>query len=311
MRNHLLTLVGVWVIALFLQNVSPMQAQTSTITTSATFGDMISTFPQAVLSTINSVVLQSTNATSAAPLLDSTARKDNVALQMGLWESGRVGAGVKYWLTELTALRVGASTGVNLGLSGSGNFLSSSGGNTPNSPFIHLPVVSPNVILDISLSASIEKHLFPKRILSPFVGFGMGINAYSRNVSVFQSSVQVNSATQSSTQNNQQYLTDTFVSLSANVSAGVEYFVLPALSITGQVTAWGNILGTLRTTVASTQTENSSQNPATNASTSVSPGLSANVGVGISSSLTLSLYFGRNVLGDIVNAFSSGTLFQW
>ena len=148
------------------------------------------------LSTINSVVLQSTNASSATTPFDSTARKDNLALQMGMWESGRVGAGVKYWLSEVTALKIGVSTGLNVGLSASGNFLSSGGSNIPNTSYITSPTVSPAVSLDVSLSASIEKHLFPRRTLSPFVGFGMGVNLFSRNVSLFQSSVQSNSTNQ-------------------------------------------------------------------------------------------------------------------
>lgn len=308
MRNRLLVLVGAFVISLLSLNVSSVQAQPSTVTTSATFSDMLSTFPQAVLSTINSVVLQSTNASSATTPFDSTARKDNLALQMGMWQSGRVGAGVKYWLSEVTALRVGANAGLSLGLSGTGNFLNY-GNTSPGSYIVSSPAISPGVNLDFGLSASIEKHLFAKRALSPFVGFGMGINITSRNSSAFSSASQ---GSQSGTiQKNQSYSTETFVDVSANVSVGVEYFVLPSLSISGQVAALGFVSGGLRTSVSSTQAETGLQGISTANSTTISPGVFVGVGAGFSSSLTLSLYFGRNVLGDIVNAFTSGTLFQW
>lgn len=308
MRTRLLVLVGAFAISLLSLNVASVQAQPSTVTTSATFSDMLSSFPQAVLSTINSVVLQSTNASSATTPFDSTARKDNLALQMGMWQSGRVGAGVKYWLSELTALRVGANAGLSLGLSGTGNFLNY-GNTSPGSYIVSSPTVSPGVNLDFGLSASIEKHLFAKRALSPFVGFGMGINITSRNSSVFSSSSQ---GSQSGTiQKNQSYSTETFVDVSGSVSVGVEYFVLPSLSISGQVTALGVVSGGLRTSVSSTQAETGLQGISSANSTTISPGVFVGVGAGFSSSLTLSLYFGRNVLGDIVNAFTSGTLFQW
>lgn len=310
MRNRLLVLVGAFVISLFSLNVASVQAQPSTVTTSATFSDMLSTFPQAVLSTINSVVLQSTNASSATTPFDSTARKDNLALQMGMWQSGKVGAGVKYWLSELTALRVGMNTGLNLGLSGSAIGSSSGFGNTSSGGYIVLsPAVSPGLTLDFGLSASIEKHLFAKRALSPFLGFGMGVNISSRNSSAFSVSTQGNPS--GAAQKNQSYSTETVVDVSANVSVGVEYFVLPSLSIAGQVTAMGAVSGGLRTSVSSTQAETGLPGIPTANSTTISPGVFIGVGAGFSSSLTLSLYFGRNVLGDIVNAFTSGTLFQW
>jgi hypothetical protein len=155
---------------------------------------MLSTFPQAVLSTINSVVLQSTNASSATTPLDSTARKDNLALQMGMWQSGSVGVGVKYWLSEVTALRVGVNFAPSIGISGSGDinsfavnslFKKDTTVNNNTSGQAIRPSVSPNVTLNLGVSAAIEKHLFPRKNLTPFVGFGLGISLNSTNYSTF------------------------------------------------------------------------------------------------------------------------------
>lgn len=352
MRNRLLVLVGACAISLLSLNVASVQAQSITVTTSATFLDMLSTFPQAVLSTINSVVLQSTNASSATTPFDSTARKDNLALQMGMWQSGRVGAGVKYWLSEVTALSVYVNTGINLGLGLSGNFSVSA--NNSNSFYSRdssqsksssngqsfSPFGSPSVTLNLGLSATIEKHLFAKRNLSPFVGFGMGLFVNSTNYS----NISGNSSNSRDTNGTRTYfngiyydpnaqsqqltsrqtiVTQTSVNISAHILAGAEYFVLPSISLAAQVAVFGGLTGNfsaesrLDQGLSTSQTNSiNSYSPSTSSkqdNQSVTGGVNVNVsaGIGFSSSLTLSLYFGRNVLGDIVNAFTSGTLFQW
>lgn len=349
MRNRLLILVGACAISLLSLNVSSVQAQSSTVTTSATFSDMLSTFPQAVLSTINSVVLQSTNASSATTPFDSTARKDNLALQMGMWESGRVGVGVKYWLSELTALRVGVNFAPSIGISGSGDinsfavnslFKKDTTVNNNTSGQAIRPSVSPNVTLNLGVSAAIEKHLFPRKNLTPFVGFGLGISLNSTNYSTFSGVSNViidtsrsgNYYTQYYIDPNSQYVnnvsrqevvTRTSISVSASVLAGVEYFVIPSLSLTAQAALSGSVnggvvyQGSFDQNNRITKTSAANQN---NPSTTVDQinnqsqnyiSLATSFSFGFSSSLTLSLYFGRNVLGDIVNAFTSGTLFQW
>lgn len=349
MRNRLLILVGACAISLLSLNVASVQAQSSTVTTSATFSDMLSTFPQAVLSTINSVVLQSTNASSATTPFDSTARKDNLALQMGMWESGRVGVGVKYWLSELTALRVGVNFAPSIGISGSGDinsfavnslFKKDTTVNNNTSGQAIRPSVSPNVTLNLGVSAAIEKHLFPRKNLTPFVGFGLGISLNSTNYSTFSGVSNViidtsrsgNYYTQYYIDPNSQYVNNvsrqevvirTSISVSASVLAGVEYFVIPSLSLTAQAALSGSVnggvvyQGSFDQNNRITKTSAANQN---NPSTTVDQinnqsqnyiSLATSFSFGFSSSLTLSLYFGRNVLGDIVNAFTSGTLFQW
>lgn len=352
MRNRLLVLVGAFVISLFSLNVASVQAQPSTVTTSATFSDMLSTFPQAVLSTINSVVLQSTNASSATTPFDSTARKDNLALQLGMWESGRVGVGVKYWLSEVTVLRVSVNTGINLGLDLSGNFSLSANNSdsfygrdsslskSSSSGQSFSPYGSPSVNLNLGLSATIEKHLFAKRSLSPFVGFGMGVFVNSTNYSYISGNssnsrdtngtrtyfngiyYDPNAQSQQAT-SRQSIVTQTSVNISAHILAGAEYFVLPSISLAAQATVFGGLTGRfyaesrLDQGLSTSQTNSiNSYSPSTSSkqdSQSATGNVVVNVSTGISfsSSLTLSLYFGRNILGDIVNAFTSGTLFQW
>ncbi len=353
MKIRLLVFVWAVIASLTLLNTPSVQAQPNTITTSATFGDMISTFPQAVLSTINSVVLQSTNATSAAPLLDSTARKDNLALQMGMWESGRVGAGAKYWLTELTALRVAVqangSAGVDIAgemATGNATFRVLSDTGTPPTAKANGTEsrIIPSVNVNMSLFAAIEKHLFAKRNLSPFVGFGCGVSIVSRNYSVFTNGFGVGidsgdvyysgryvgslyigtsgNAKRQGTENSQVVLTTTTVGLSAYIMAGVEYFILPSLSLTGDVILSGGVAGSMSIDGSFRQSQaqfdpnraGSFYPSASNYKASYDsfkPGISVSANLGFSSAISLSLYFGRNVLGDIVNAFSSGTLFQW
>lgn len=350
MRNRLLVLVGAFVICLLSLNVASLQAQSSTVTTSATFSDMLSTFPQAVLSTINSVVLQSTNASSATTPLDSTARKDNLALQLGMWWSSRAGIGMKYWLSELTALRIDVNFGTGIGVNSSGRFSSvksvaqynrdSTSSNNFADGQDFSPRGNPWVTVDLGASASIEKHLFSKRNLSPFIGFGISINASSKNYTTLWGSSEVLRDTNGSglynnggyidpntslKRNiaNQSIITQTSVSLAANVFAGVEYFVLPFISISAQASVSGDVTGSFmfegyyRQTQSTTKTNQiNSYSPSTTNTRNGSEsnnnlGVNVSVGAGFSSSLTLSLYFGRNVLGDIVNAFTSGTLFQW
>jgi hypothetical protein len=335
-------------------NVASVQAQPSTVTTSATFSDMLSTFPQAVLSTINSVVLQSTTASSATTPFDSTARKDNLALQMGMWQSGRVGAGVKYWLSELTALRIDVQSNVDVGVSASSSILGYNEINQiqkdtgqPLTKIVNVSETSitPSVNMNIGLSATIEKHLFSKRSLSPYLGFGCGLGVISNNYTIItnRSSSAQDSGSYSSnnflvgsnyvyvqpnlkrqgTNTSQFVVTRTSVVLSGFVSAGVEYFVLPSLSIAAEANLQGGIAGNVNFdgSFNQEQTSNSPKRYYYGISNSdfssktiqdlLKPGVSLSASVGFSSSLTLSLYFGRNVLGDIVNAFTSGTLFQW
>ncbi len=355
MRNRLLVLVGAFVISLFSLNVASVQAQSSTVTTSATFSDMLSTFPQAVLSTINSVVLQSTNASSATTPFDSTARKDNLALQMGMWQSGRVGAGVKYWLSELTALRLGIQADFGAGVSGGGDVIGNNvsqrnQNDTGQAPSSRVNVteirITPSVNVNIGLSAAIEKHLFTKRNLSPYIGFGCGISIVSENYTVLTSRyvdgldtgnaggnryffiggdylyIAGNGKSQG-TLNTQFVVTRTSVALSAYILVGAEYFILPSLSITAEASVQGGITGRVNVEGNFEQGQSryepnksgynysSGNTNYRNIYDTLKPGVSVSAGVGFSSSLTLSLYFGRNVLGDIVNAFTSGTLFQW
>jgi hypothetical protein len=121
----------------------------------------------------------------------------------------------------------------------------------------------------------------------------------------------------------QEVVTRTSISVSASVLAGVEYFVIPSLSLTAQAALSGSVnggvvyQGSFEQNNRITKTSAANQN---NPSTTVDQinnqsqnyiSLATSFSLGFSSSLTLSLYFGRNVLGDIVNAFTSGTLFQW
>jgi hypothetical protein len=73
---------------IFSQEQASTSATVPTATFQENFSTMLSTFPQKVLATVNTIVVNSTNASSAAEIKDSLLKKDNVALQMGMWSSG-------------------------------------------------------------------------------------------------------------------------------------------------------------------------------------------------------------------------------
>lgn len=91
-------------------NITVSTSSTLAPSTSATFQEaysrMLDTFPQKVLSTIGTILENSTNSTSAGEQKDSLLKKDNLALQGELSLSGAITIGAKYWLSELTALQV-------------------------------------------------------------------------------------------------------------------------------------------------------------------------------------------------------------
>jgi hypothetical protein len=153
--------------------------------TADAFSKMLSTFPQRVLSTINTIVVQSTNATSAGEQKDSLLKKDNLALQLGLLNSYQGGIGVKYWLTELTAFRANIGTSVggsinrndyfSIGRNGSSGVNTSDTLNRTGLALRNSSNIQPKVGFNVYLDVSIEKHLFQHRHLSPYIVFGAGL----------------------------------------------------------------------------------------------------------------------------------------
>ena len=116
--------------------------------------------------------------------------------------------------------------------------------------------------------------------------------------------------------------TRTSITVSGSIKAGMEYFIFHWCSLSAQagISTWiaGNVLAQSDNTQGASTFQGNQFNYNANQTVNTkiysnngqtSFGLSG--GANFTSSLTLSLYFGRNVLGDIVNAFKSGTLFQW
>ncbi len=347
---NLRVLILIVVIVLLSLNVVIAGDTKKQITTTNTISYMLESFPKGILSTINSVIAYSTTASSLTTEFDSLARRDNLALQLGMWQAGRGGIGTKYWLSELTALRISANTGINIGLNSSGEFRQSNNAlnqigdtstGTPRTVGNGYEIgLAPTVTLDVAISATIEKHLFSKKQVSPYIGFGMGISAYSDNITNFFNRyvggtdtgavrrwyysfggdyVHVpENTTQTGILNTQIPISRNVVSVSGHIIVGVEYWVLPSLSIAAEAIGVGNIrgtayfLGNFQQSQTTTQSNGqTSMTKFTSTFSSQSPSITVSTGLNFSSSLTLSVYFGRNVLGDILEAFSSGSLFQW
>lgn len=250
------------VLALCVGAVRPAEAQTISTSPTTSLLTRIGAFPAYVMATINTLTTQA-QLSAATLALDSAARTDNVALQLGLLSSSRAGVGVKYWLTELTALQVDLSTGVNVGLGFSPRWgdsksnlnrqLDTIQNSYPTNSSGYASGFAPTVNLDLLLSATIEKHLFPKRALSPFIGFGASVSVYSFNNMEFTSGFAngknttdrnfyfnnriyyaIDTTNQDNTSYRQEVFTSTSVGVTAYVFVGVEYFVLPFLSLTAK-----------------------------------------------------------------------------
>lgn len=353
--------------ALAQSTEATVQATTATqspTTFQDNFSAMLSSFPQKVLSTVSSIVVNSTNATSASEVKDSLWKKDNFALGMGLFNSSSVGIGGKYWLSELTALSLYCNVRLNIDAQREDNFSlgrsGGSGGTIFGSPqpdtVIYYRFGSNYASLTQvtsrgggSISASIEKHLFPYRSLSPFILFGASANISSWNELRLSSDTRGGGDT-SFTNRGSYYVNGTYVDgltrlsnssdidatlstsynigLSCNLGAGVEYFVLPSLSIIAQasisagVSAYVGVRANPDATVQALRNSQAVRDLQTinyRVDFSVSNGQSyygrnqfnVSGGVSVSTYISVAYYFGRNALGDIVNAFKSGTLFQW
>lgn len=353
--------------ALAQSTEATVQATTATqspTTFQDNFSAMLSSFPQKVLSTVSSIVVNSTNATSASEVKDSLWKKDNFALGMGLFNSSSVGIGGKYWLSELTALSLYCNVRLNIDAQREDNFSLGRGGGSggtifgspqPDTVIYYRFGSNYGTLTQVisrgggTISASIEKHLFSYRSLSPFILFGASANISSWSEFLLTSQTRGNSDTSFSNRGTY-YLNGNYVDgltrlgsyseidvslttshnigLSCHIGAGVEYFVLPSLSIIAQASVSAGISGSvsvraspdatieaLRTSqlVRDLQTRNTKIDFSINNGQSYYGRNQFNVsgGVSVSTYISVAYYFGRNALGDIVNAFKSGTLFQW
>ncbi len=282
--------------------------------------------------TVTELSIVSTYATvhsTSSNALDSLSRKDDSAIIVTALSTSDVGIGGKLWVTEQTVIRAYLNMGLNLQLGLPVNIdrgqiyapYQRTVQNTSSIDAIFYPGVSNNSSLSASLS--IEKHIFPRRTISPFLGVGIDVsvrfsqlirgNTQSKRFTdstYFTNAPAASYQTTSQSSSGEQSLNfiDSY-KIGGSVFAGVEYFVLPSVSLSAQVGVAAGVrlayqLGINNSTTVPNQTVlNPNQNVYSNQQIKVNPtiGFEGNTWFGISGLV----YLGRGAAKEFENAFLS------
>lgn len=287
----------------------------------------------APMSTASSVV----SVTTSSVGIDSLARKDDSALILTAFSLSQFGIGGKLWLTENTAVRVGANADIDLALTLFGGHRGSQSyrqaqinGQQSTNQQAQINGSGSGRFANqssIGVSCSIEKHVFQKRTISPYIALGLdasvsfnswisGGGSGQKNIDSVDFSIGNGSTgmqTQTQGSNGQQALhAGDFYRFGAHLLVGVEYFVLPSISLAAQAGISGH-LGFSYSVDVNNQTNVPAQNinPQANQArvSQVSSDQTVNAtptfGVYASTwfSISAQVYLGRGAAKEMANAF--------
>ncbi len=312
------------------------QENTGTVATVRSPKSIESAWNTALATTVSSTTTTIGSSTNSS-VSDSLSRKDDSALILTAFSLSQLGIGGKLWLTEQTAVKIGASANIGLALTLVGDFRGSQdyqqsqsiGQSTTRQQAQSNVAASARFANQstVSLSCTIEKHVFQKRLISPFIGFGIGASvAFNSGLSGGGSGtssldtleLQGNfggngNQTQRQGSDGQQVIhaIDSY-SLGAHVLVGVEYFVLPSISFAAQAGVSGNAnlsyclnvsnktnVPSQNITPQAGQSKNSQVTSTQIANLNPTFGFSANTWFSISAQV----YLGRGAAREMANAF--------